>query len=125
MGIGFSAHSVPSLSNVAMRSSGGMYPSEPGSLTVSTNSVIALTAGVSFQLPSRSVALITNLLPNHAPEPDVRGGRVDRLALPGRRPVPEAVARSAEMRAALDHPSGYGGAGLAGDERVLGRGDPW
>jgi hypothetical protein len=37
-GIGFSVHSVPSLSNTAIRSAGGMYPSSPARLAAATKS---------------------------------------------------------------------------------------
>src|SRR5437870_1262276 len=39
---------------------------------------------------------------HHAPEADVRRGRVDRLALSRGRAVAQAVVRRAEMRSALD-----------------------
>src|SRR5215216_7533635 len=44
MGIGFSHHSVPSLSNTATRSAGGTWSSPPGVVTRSTNSMIAARA---------------------------------------------------------------------------------
>ena len=43
------------------------------------------------------------LRPDDAAKADVAGRGVDRLALPRRRPVAEAVVGRAEMRAALDH----------------------
>src|ERR1022692_395750 len=44
-------------------------------------------------------------LARHAAEPDMRRRRLDRLPLPGGRPVAEAVVRRAEKRAALHHPA--------------------
>ena len=46
---------------------------------------------------------LTHRRPQDAAEAEVRGRRVDRLALARRRPVAKAVARCAEVRAALDH----------------------
>ena len=53
IGIGFSHHSVPSLSHVAMRASGGTW-SGPSPVTRSTNSMIAALVGVSRHDASRS-----------------------------------------------------------------------
>ena len=53
MGIGFSLHSVPSLSNTATRSAGGTKPGEPSLLAACTNATIARRAGVSFQDSSK------------------------------------------------------------------------
>ncbi|SIT55515.1 hypothetical protein BQ8794_220080 [Mesorhizobium prunaredense] len=47
--IGCSIHSVPSLSNTAMRSGSGTKSGEPSLLTLSTNSTIAAFGAVSFQ----------------------------------------------------------------------------
>src|SRR4029079_6428789 len=58
-----------------------------------------------------------------APEADVTRGCVDRFSLPGRRPVTQAVARGAEVRATLDHSPGNVRAGTAHIETVLGRVD--
>src|SRR5215218_10825723 len=44
MGIGFSHHRVPSLSNTATRSADGTWSSPPGVVTRSTNSMIAARA---------------------------------------------------------------------------------
>src|SRR5438067_2091266 len=54
--IGCSHQSVPSLSNVAMRSSGGTKFGEPSFVTFSTNSTIAFLGAVSFQDGSGSCA---------------------------------------------------------------------
>ena len=54
--IGCSAHSVPSLSNVAMRSAGGTKSGEPGFVTLSTKATMAFFGAVSFQEGSRSAA---------------------------------------------------------------------
>ena len=53
IGIGFSHQSVPSLSNVAMRSDGGTKCG-PSSVTERTKSRIASLLVPSFQLPSTS-----------------------------------------------------------------------
>src|ERR1700709_2733060 len=47
--MGCSAHNVPSLSNVAMRSAGGTKSTEPCLVTRSTKSKIAFLGAVSFQ----------------------------------------------------------------------------
>ena len=47
--MGCSTHSVPSLSNTAMRSGSGTKSGEPCLLTFSTNSTIAAFGAVSFQ----------------------------------------------------------------------------
>jgi hypothetical protein len=56
IGIGFSHHRVPSLSNTATRSSGGTNSGDPSVVTRSTNSRIAVAAGPSFQLARCSSA---------------------------------------------------------------------
>ena len=53
-GSGFSHHSVPSLSNVAIRSATGTKSGPPAVVTRSTKSRIAARAGVSFQDASGS-----------------------------------------------------------------------
>jgi hypothetical protein len=50
IGIGFSHHSVPSLSKVATRSDGGTKSGEPSVATRATKSRIDATVGPSFQL---------------------------------------------------------------------------
>src|SRR5262249_7890104 len=52
--MGCSVHSVPSLSNTAMRSCGGTKSAESGSVTAATNSPIARFAAVSRQLGNPS-----------------------------------------------------------------------
>src|SRR5450432_3044479 len=59
-----------------------------------------------------------------AAKPQVAGRGVDRLALAGGGPVAQAVARRAQMRAALDDPARNAGPRLPGDPAVLGRGRP-
>jgi hypothetical protein len=54
MGIGFSHHSVPSLSNTATRSSGGTKSGEPSVVTRWTNSWIACLLAPARQLDSGS-----------------------------------------------------------------------
>src|SRR4051794_39086556 len=59
IGIGFSHHSVPSLSYTAIRSDGGTYSAPPSSVTRSTKSTIARLGAESRQLgrcPPMSVA---------------------------------------------------------------------
>jgi hypothetical protein len=52
IGIGFSHHRVPSLSNPATRSAGGTNSGDPSAVTRPTNSRMAAAAGPSFQLAS-------------------------------------------------------------------------
>src|SRR5262245_23913698 len=53
--------------------------------------------------PRVETARLACLRADDAAEADMARGRIDRLALPGGRPVAQAVVRRAEMRAALDH----------------------
>src|SRR6516164_9782013 len=55
---GFSHHSVPSLSNVAIRSEGGTKSGPPSVVTRSTKWRIAARVGVSFQLASWSATSV-------------------------------------------------------------------
>ena len=57
MGIGFSHHSVPWLSNTATRSSGGAKSGEPSVVTRSTNSTMACLLAPPRQLASESLAV--------------------------------------------------------------------
>ena len=50
IGIGFSHHRVPSLSNTATRSAGGTNSGDPSVVTRPTKSRMAAAAGPSFQL---------------------------------------------------------------------------
>jgi hypothetical protein len=54
----------------------------------------------------------------------VGSGRVDRLALAGRRPVAQAVVRRAQVRAALDHPARDVRPRFAGNEAAARVGHP-
>ncbi len=54
---GCSVHSVPSLSNTAMRSRSGMKSGESGSVTAATNSMIDCFAVVARQLASSSALI--------------------------------------------------------------------
>ncbi len=60
IGIGFSHHRVPSLSNVATRSSTGTKPS-PGSVTARTNARIAVFVAPSFQPGSGSSMFVSSV----------------------------------------------------------------
>ena len=59
IGIGFSHHNVPSLSNTATRSSTGTATDPSSPHTRSTNATIASLVGPSFQLDNRSSAHAT------------------------------------------------------------------
>ena len=59
---GFSSHSVPSLSNVAMRSAGGTKSGPPAVVTFVTKSRMALLAAPSFQEVSGSVIVMSLLV---------------------------------------------------------------
>src|SRR4051794_8767636 len=59
IGIGFSHHSVPSLSNTATRSSTGTGAEPSAPVTRATNPAIARFAGPSRQLPSSGAPLFT------------------------------------------------------------------
>src|SRR5262249_27235926 len=72
IGIGFSHHSVPSLSKVAMRSATGTR-SGPSVVTRETKSMIAWRVGVSFQ-DSRIASDATPLLPGRAARLTVETG---------------------------------------------------
>jgi hypothetical protein len=61
IGIGFSHHRVPSLSNVATRCSSGIEPGPLAELAASTNCVIAWRVGVSFQDGSGSPDAIVSV----------------------------------------------------------------
>src|SRR4051794_5751519 len=147
IGIGFSHHRVPSLSNTATRSSRGT-----SSATVrSTKSTIAFLAGPSIQLSSAGTGpglVVMRCSPStgsddsdwhggtnrpgsarpeevaHAAEAEVSRGAADLLTLAGRGPVAQAVRRGAQVRAALDHPAGVLGEnrGLRGAAAVGGLG---
>src|SRR3954471_5839335 len=129
IGIGFSHHRVPSLSNTATRSSTGT-----SSATVrSTKSTIAFLAGPSIQLSSAGTGpgfVVMRCSPStgsddsdwqcgtnrpgsarpekiaHAAEAEVSRGAADLLTLAGRGSVAQAVRRRAQVRPALDHPAG-------------------
>ncbi len=70
-GTGFSDQSVPSLSNVAIRSGTGTKSGEPSRVTLSTNATMAFLAPVSFQEGNGSCVLGRAL----GARQDQRGGR--------------------------------------------------
>jgi hypothetical protein len=70
IGIGFSLHSVPSLSNTATRSAGSTKPSPPSVVTAATKSVIAAWFGVVFHEARSCSATMPRI---------VRGRRPDQI----------------------------------------------
>ena len=117
IGIGFSHHRVPSLSNTATRSSTGTAAIRPRRTYAATKSTIACLVGPSRQLDSNPsvivhspVACVRWLSDGTKPvvdaaEPEVAHAGVDHLRSTGGRAVAEAVAVGAQVRAALDHPA--------------------
>ena len=74
-------------------------PSKSERLAVSLDMPVAATAA---EAASKADVVVTSLA-DDAAEADVSRRRVHRLALPGRRPVAEAVVGRAQVRPALDH----------------------
>src|SRR4051812_36857704 len=64
--------------------------------------------------------LLGRARPRDAAESDVAGRGVDRLTLAGGGTEPQAVARGAQVRAALDHTAGDVRARFAGDQALSG-----
>ena len=90
--IGCSTHSVPSWSNVAMRSAGGTNFGLPCVVVVCTNSTIAFLAGPSFQEGSGSVcASACAPKASAAPSASMRANMKDKLGFTGHPPDSKAA----------------------------------